>query len=711
MGRLLSAWFWTVVFVISITAMLYLGSNPEEITGWWRWLFGYNVVFSLLAISLIIRHIRILKKQENLGVLGSKLTGAFIKIVPLITILPLLSFYFFSFNSIQGTLIEIERFAQDLQQERQEKFNQLATDLSRLKLEDYQAKTQSSLNFILQNNHYDPEDDSYKATMQAIAQYLVDIASVCDIEIYDRFKSLLAAARNSQNCPEVLEVSNLSAELSLYHSGEFPGEQFFKDQLNYRNDNITLMSINMVYRLDEKSANFLRHLKSSRNTRLNIELNLSPIRNAFLVDLSSTLMLTVLSILMIIFKMIATLMRPLNRLSIATSAVARGDYDVFVEQDSKSDVGILIDLFNQMARAIKTTQSELETERIYLETILKYSYGVIALDEHYRIRLLNPEVDKILKTKNLARFEGYEYLSILDNNPQLSALTDSIKSHFLDNQTEWSENIELILSNYPKLLSCHGAKLETDNGDILGYVIILKDITLLRESQKKAAWSAVAMKMAHEIKNPLTPIQLSAERLRNTLLPKLDLDDKKILDKTTKTIVRQVQSINSLLTAFSDYRQSPRLNQEKGLLSKIIKQVIALYDAQGDIRFSLNVLENEPQLLLDDSSMSRVLINLVKNSIEASKEKTSQIDFLLSNDLKNKQLIFTITDNGAGLSDAIKDKVFAPYASSKSHGSGLGMSIVKNILKAHCANISISNQIKNDKISGAKVEITFKISN
>lgn len=709
MSRLLPSWFWVIVFSISIMWMLYLGINPQEITKWWRYLLGYNLGFSLLATVLIIQNIRHLKKQENAGFLGSKLTTSFVKIVPLIAILPLVSFYFFSFNNIQGTVSDIQLFAQDLQRERQQKLNGLVSDLGALKLTEFQGRTQSLLNVILQNNSYAKEHKKYQPIMQAIAKYLIDLSLVCDITIYDGSNKVLAQARDDNQCPKALKKTSDFFQLSLYSSDEIPEARFFKSQALYSQEGVVHLKVNVVYSLDKETNNFLKKLNQSRHSQLNIELNLAPLRKAFLVDMSSTLLLTILSVLMIIFKIINSLMKPLNRLSEATKQVAKGDYDVFIAQEVGSDAGILIDLFNDMAKQVKGSQAELNTERVYLQTILKYSYGVIALDEHHRIRLLNPEVSKILKVHGLDKFYQQDYFSITQTYTQLSPLTQMIKAHFDANEAEWHESIEITLEGHPVLIFCQGATLIADNEEVLGYVIILKDITQLRQAQNKAAWAAVAMKMAHEVKNPLTPIQLCAERLRNRILPKLAAEDAKILDKTTKTITQQVKSINTLISAFAQYTQTPVLDKNPQLLSELVKQTIQLYEGHNDIKISTYFDKNESKLLLDASSIGRVLINLIKNAIEASINKPLLIDISIHHST-NGLLKLMIEDNGPGVPKNIEQSIFEPYVSTKSKGGGLGMVIVKSVLTEHNASINITNRLKDEQIIGASVAIDFKIT-
>lgn len=710
MNHLLPSWFWIIVFLLSIIFMLYLGANPSEITQWWHYLFIYNLSFGMLAVVLIMRNISYLKRQSSSGVLGSKLTFSFIKMVPLIAILPLVSFYIFSFNNIQGAIANILLFAEDLQRERQNKLDDIAKDLALIKLEQYQTTTQSILTTILQNNDYTSTDENYKPTMQSIVNYLINIGITCDIKLYSAKNELIAASSNTDLCPEQLITDKQFPNLPLYVSDVKKGQKFYKSKAIYNNDKDAVLRIATTFAMDRNSNHFFNKLDKSRKSQINLELNLSPLRKAFLVDMSSTLLLTILAVLMIVFKMINNLMRPLNAISNATKEVATGNYDVFITEKRSGDVKILIDLFNHMAKQVKTSQNDLETERIYLETILRYSYGVIALDEKYRIRFLNSEINHIFQIDDLSNSIHKDYLTLGKLNPHLAPLIKLIKQHFNSNTKQWQDTFELSLANKKNItLAVHGAILEANEQQILGFVIIIKDISELQAAQNKAAWAAVAMKMAHEIKNPLTPIQLSAERLRNKLLPQLSNNDASMLDKTTKTITEQVKSIDMMLSAFAQYAKTPVLKKDKQLLSSLINEVVQLYQWQKDINIKVNIAKGEPLLYLDSYSIKRALINLIKNAIEATIKIPTIITINLSFSTKNKSVILELLDNGTGVTDEIKKQIFKPNITTKKKGGGLGMSIVQSILNEHNASIKLDNYLVSGKVAGTRVKIVFQI--
>ena len=259
--------------------------------------------------------------------------------------------------------------------------------------------------------------------------------------------------------------------------------------------------------------------------------------------------------------MIDQLMRPMHNLSVATREISSGNYDVEIEQDPKNkDMHDLIGHFNEMSKRIKQSREGLDTHNLYLETILKYSFGVIALNQEKKIQIINPVIGKILQIEDEMKFIEQPYDSIVKNHQNLSPLFAFIQKEIEQDSLEWDKEIELTLDDRSRLIYCQGAILEVEN-KTLGYVIIINDISKLNRAQKKAAWGEVAVRMAHEIKNPLTPILLSAQRLRNLFLEKLDMKDSAIINKTTQTIMDQVASMDSMVSAFANYANTPEIQK------------------------------------------------------------------------------------------------------------------------------------------------------
>ncbi|WP_434057014.1 sensor histidine kinase, partial [Candidatus Pseudothioglobus singularis] len=273
------------------------------------------------------------------------------------------------------------------------------------------------------------------------------------------------------------------------------------------------------------------------------------------------------------------------------------------------------------------------------------------------------------------------YDSIVDAHPNLNPLFSFIQDKIEKDSMEWSHEIELTLNDRVRLLYCQGSVLDVENKS-LGYVIIINDISKLNRAQKKAAWGEVAVRMAHEIKNPLTPILLSAQRLRNLFLEKLEKKDAAIIDKTTQTIMDQVASMDSMVSAFANYANTPEIQKTSSSLNMLINKSASLFDNHDGVRVDLDLSGDLPKLQLDQDAISRVLINLIKNAIEAKQEKI-QLNINIKSTLKEKEGLvqLTITDDGKGFPSGIIDQVFEPYITTKEKSGGLGLAIVQNIIE------------------------------
>mgnify|MGYP001592631108 FL=1 len=701
------AWFWASIFILSISGTFYLGLNPDLIENWWGYLVGFNVILSLIAISYIYADVKRLKRDMGSDIVGSKFTWSFIKIVPILVIVPVLSFYMFSFQTIQDNVADSERTFDAFSKNFIQQVDGLYDGVQTVRNERYTQQTRRLLTLITSFGDFKRDSDNYHQSMQAFLEGLIDKGWACQITLLDDKEKVIAKTADIANCMAVEDQPLPGSQPRTINEDSATNVIQVKMSTRYitRAADKEFFVVDAVYAADPGLLGFLSQVENFTQRTKNIEfdLNTSITQKRFLIDFSSTVLLAALSVLMLVFRLIEKLMKPLNNLSIATREIAKGNYDVRIEQSKDSDdVRLLIEQFNIMSRKIKTSQEGLDTHNLYLETILKYSYGVIALDQNKKIRLINPIIGKMFNIENEQAFVGNTCSEIGKKYPELSALFELTANKFRTEDSEWNEELELSLLDRHLLLSCQGAKLE-NNDKTLGYVIIIKDISKLNRAQKKAAWGEVAVRMAHEIKNPLTPILLSAQRLRNRFMGSLQDRDLQVVDKTTNTIIDQVKSMDLMVSAFADYANTPQIERKLSNLNTIIDQSLSLYDAQDNLKITFDLAEDLPELLLDSSSLSRVLINLVKNSAESSIEKNIVVN-IATQYLPEKQLVYLIvSDNGDGFNEEVLDKVFEPYVTTKVKGSGLGMAIVQNIIEQHDARIFAANIDPH----GAKITIEF----
>ena len=670
------ALFWVGVFLISFFGMFYLGLNPDLIEKWYLVLVGFNVLLSIVAIYYIALSMRRLKQNTEQGVIGSRFTWSFIKIVPVLVLLPVLSFYLFSFGSIRDNLQIAEAQFDEFNLKVINEVDALSKNTTNFAVKYYEDKTRNIGKLV---NYFEAPRSSNEQ-MQSVLNLLVSDFWACEIKLYD-------------------------SQMNLTASSKREGSICLNNGYKASTDGFTLIA---YFSRDVNVGSLISEMDSFRNAAKEAELTLnsSIIKTRFLIDFTSTILLSVLSALLIVFRMIDQLMRPMHNLSVATREISSGNYDVEIEQDPKNkDMHDLIGHFNEMIRRIKLSTEGLDTQNLYLETILKYSFGVIALNQDREIQIINPVIGKILQIKDESKFIGQSYDSVVKENENLGPLFSFIQQKIEQNSLGWSQEIELTLNDRSRLVYCQGAILDVAN-KTLGYVIIINDISKLHRAQKKAAWGEVAVRMAHEIKNPLTPILLSAQRLRNLFLEKLDTKDSAIIDKTTQTIMDQVASMDSMVSAFANYANTPEIQKRPLSLNSLINKSASLYDNYDGVRVDLDLSGDLPKLQLDQDAISRVLINLIKNAIEAKQEK-NELSIKITSSVSKKEGLarLTLVDDGNGFPEDIIDKVFEPYITTKEKSGGLGLAIVQNIIEQHDGQIFASNV----KPHGARITIEFSI--
>ena len=695
-------WFWSLTFLVSIFSVVYLGLSPELInTNLPFILAAYNVLMSLLAVYYIFINTKKIKHNYENNVVGSNFTWSFIKIIPILTLLPMLSFYIFSFQSIQDNLKKAARNFDNFNNKIVANMDDLYKNTHESRFEIYFNYTFDLFSLI---NSVDSKNEEYKNIIDSLLNRLVQDGLACKLSLFNSKNELIVETENTEQCFPLHKDKVNSDKHYIFIENEKDNLIQIKLHLEDIEGLEEYNVLSAIYPSNTDLTLLLRQLGNFKESIKNAKLEISTtiIETRFLIDFSTTILLTILIALVVVLRMIDKFMLPMNNLSAATKEIAKGNYDILVYEKEKSDINQLIVQFNEMARKIRDSRHGLDTHNLYLETILKYSYGVIGLDEEKRIRFINPIIRKMLLIKEEQQFINKTCDDIVSHNKYLQPLFKIVQDNLDENIIEWSKEIELPLDGKNYLLICQGATLEA-NDKVLGYVIIVQDISKLSRAQKKAAWGEIAVRMAHEIKNPLTPILLSAQRLRNNFLDNLNNKDLEIIDKTTNVIIEQVESINSMVSAFADYANIPTIKRKLVDLNLLINQSIALYDAQ-DFVIEFDLSGDIPKLLLDSNSISRVLINLVKNSTESTEKKDDLVVNISTRYSKAEGSVYLVVkDNGDGFSDSVIDDVFEPYVTTKVKGSGLGMAIVQNIIEQHDGKIFASNI----KPNGAMITIKF----
>ena len=436
----------------------------------------------------------------------------------------------------------------------------------------------------------------------------------------------------------------------------------------------------------------------------------------FSITLTLVLMLAILTAVAIGFLLSRKLSEPLALLAEGTKKIAKGNFKTMLPETGKDELGVLVKSFNSMTRqldqATQTSQSNqirLESARSYLETVLAHlSSGVIVINHAMEIKSFNIAASKILQV-DLSKNTDQLLTSISLKNKALkdfvSAIQEEVQTTGNKKQAEIIKQFEVKYEKINQVLLLQITPLPQNK--INNYVLMIDDITMMIQAQRDAAWSEVARRLAHEIKNPLTPIQLSAERIKHKLGSKLNKVDTEILDKAVLTIVNQVGAMKTMVNEFSDYARAPKLNLELTDINKLIKEITHLFENSG-IKITTKLSKAMPEMKIDINMMRQVLINLIQNAQDAMAKNTKQSTIQISTNKLKNYLVLSIQDNGPGFSVDILKKAFEPYVTTKSHGTGLGLAIVKKIIEEHDGVITIEN----NKGSGANINIQlpFKVN-
>lgn len=447
------------------------------------------------------------------------------------------------------------------------------------------------------------------------------------------------------------------------------------------------------------------------------ELSLSreSLKQVFALTLTLVLMLAMLTAVSVAFVLSRRLSAPLGVLAEGTRAIARGEYDTILPVHGNDELGVLVQSFNSMTKqlgeatqAAERNRTRVEAARGYLETILAHlSSGVLALNDKGELRTYNLAASDILGVV-LGHFSGRPFEKVSQEFPALKELTSAIlQNSNSSNATEWQAQMEIMTTQGQRTLLLRGTRLPYSADS--GYLVVFDDITTMVQAQRDAAWGEVARRLAHEIKNPLTPIQLSAERLEHKLSTKLDKADSEMLKRATGTIVAQVDAMKTMVNEFSEYARAPVLNLIQLDFNKLVRDVLELYQPSG-IGLEVNLATQALDVLGDATMLRQVLHNLLQNAQDAlDGVKNPKIEVATLK--KSDQVQLSITDNGAGFPVEILSRVFEPYMTTKRHGTGLGLAIVKKIVEEHQGTISIENiKVESEGQTGAIVLVSLPMN-
>ena len=449
--------------------------------------------------------------------------------------------------------------------------------------------------------------------------------------------------------------------------------------------------LHVIFPVDKHLIALGKKVQNAYNDYRELSYLRKPLISIFILTLSLIVLLTVLMSIWFAIWIASRIVHPLKELADSTQSVAKGNYNTQPIAASDDEIGFLVRSFNQMTEQLayarnssQKSHQQLEKQTDYLATVLEnISSGVITFNDDLILKTANTISATILQCE--LQHELNLSLNMISNQyPHLTHFTELLAAQ-AGKASSWQQELELA-PNRQQILMCRGTPLPNN----AGWVVVFDDVTTLIQAQRNAAWSEVAQRLAHEIKNPLTPIQLCAERLQHKYQPLLPQNQTDLLIKLTETIIQQVKAMKDMVNDFSNYARRSGLQLQNHIISELINDVLALYHHHIS-------LINNPAIInikLDGNGFRQVLHNIIKNAIEASEDADIPVMIEISYHLIKQDtdwLELKIRDYGPGIPHDMIDKLFEPYITNKSKGTGLGLAIVKKIIEEHDGTVWAEN--------------------
>jgi len=703
-GRLSRRILPPLAVVVLLAAALVLANDAaggsSRFAALYSWVLGASALALLVLIVIIAQRLWRLRREMRERVAGARLTRRLLAMLILLAVPPVLVVYGFALNFLNATIdtwfnVHIEHGVDE------------ALELGRVYLDERLASARTGSSTLAAELGALPNNE-----LQSHLDAAFDAQGGTQLSVFGGDRAVLATASSDPRfvAPAFPDSSSL---LQVKERGTYAAAEPLGDRLVLR---VVLPLPNAapgeqrllqtIYPLPERVQTLTTGVEQAHVDFERLSYLRNSLKLTFTIVLTFVLLLSVLFALLAAFGVARRLTAPIGRLAAATRAVGAGRYDTPLPVSGDDELGFLLNSFNQMQRELelsnaRLTHSALETEnqRAYVTAVLeRMSAGVLGLDREGVLRTANRAAESILDVP-LSQYRG-QHLSVLRRDrPALGPLLDPILAHVREGMREWREEVVLEISEKNRgeerrVLMLRGAELSA-SGDEAGVVAVFDDLTLLNRAQRDAAWSEVARRLAHEVKNPLTPIQLAAERLRRRFIGRLPPEETELLDRATHTIINQVEALKTLVNAFGDYARPPQIQARPLSLHALISEVLDLYENDQRIQLTRRFAPADPALRADAGRLRQLLHNLLKNSLEAIGDTRKPAIEVSTQEISaggRSWVELVVADNGPGLPESFDERWFEPYTTSKARGTGLGLAVAKKIAEEHGGTIRAENR-------------------
>lgn len=690
--------FFSAALGLVLLYLLSLASANTAITGnYYKILLYLNIALATVLVFFITLQFKTLYKNIKNHVVGSRLNLRMVSAFAMMAIIPGVIVYSVSVNFLSSSIESWFNVKVESALDGGLSLGQRALDAL---LSDMELKAESmSTSLSLQ-----PKRFQYR-----LLNDLREKAGIQDATLLSLSGRIMAVSSgdSSSFLPELPSAVQLrQAKYQLYGKIEpIPNKGLYLRILapvNSQELTGETLILQLLHPVPKSLSNTAEAVQDVYRDYQELSYSRNSLKDVFKLTLTLVLMLAMLSSLAIAFVLSRRLSQPLTVLAEGTRTIADGNYSKMLPEHGKDELGVLVKSFNSMTRqledakkATERNRARLEGARGYLETILAHlSSGVFAINSDGELRTFNLAAINILGI-SLDPYEGKPFVKVSIEHHFLAEFVKVVQTHFEltlnegETETELSRQLEVMGPQGKQLLLVRATRLPKKANQ--GFVVVFDDVTTMAEAQRDAAWSEVARRLAHEIKNPLTPIQLSAERMQHKLSDRLSKEDAALLKRATDTIVNQVGAMKAMVNEFSEYARAPSANLTKINVNQLITDVSGLYEnSQATITYDL--APKMPDLFGDATMLRQVLHNLMQNAQDALLEQNSvKQAILVQTKWDEEAASIVVSDNGEGFPEHVLAHAYEPYVTTKAHGTGLGLAIVKKMVEEHHGQISVEN--------------------
>ena len=669
-----------------------------------------SIAFVVCLFFLIIFQVFKLLQSVRKEITGSKLTLRLVIAFGLMVLIPVSIVYLVSVNFLTKS---IESWFDVRVESALEGGLNLGQKTIDILIDDIELKGKS-IAYAIANKPYEKRED-----------ILIDLREKFSISSAVLYKNDGSISAISESNPTIKSTTISLEDIRRVQNGYFGRIEETKNKnlllkafipifYNDKNQTIDLIGSEEILMLSqpvpESISNMAISVESVFEEYQQLRYSRNSLKIIYTLTLTIVLMLAILTSVAISFVLSRRFTRPLSLLSEATNQIAKGNYKKIIPEVGKDELGTLVKSFNSMTYQLETAtknskknRKHLEEARAFLDaTLTNLVTSIVVIDKNINIKLYNKSAAKLLNFKS-SNMVGENLKNAIQDMKKFHSVITFIEDSLgkKNKATDISKEIVLGSQEDEKTLILKLSALRESSG--ISYILVLDDISIVAKAQRQIAWSEIARRLAHEIKNPLTPIQLSAERVQNKIINKLNEADKELLNKSTNTIIKQVDALKLMVNEFAEYSRTPSLVRKTINIAELIDEISYLY-SDNNIEIKKNYPKKIKEIKIDENKFRQVLVNIFDNS-KAATENIKNPKIIITVKNNKKSIMLKIEDNGIGIPTEIIDKIYEPYVTSKKTGTGLGLAIVNKIIEEHSGNI----EIKNTKPNGVCILITLPL--